>query len=202
MGKRSDFERVDRDFYPTPAPPVHDLAPYLSDVRGYVEPCAGDGQLIVHMESLGHQCTFAADLSPVGSMYGIAVEMDALDLTEHHCIAATHIITNPPWPAKFGRGEPTLGLIRHWSKLRPTWLLLAADFAHNGYAAEVLAYCDLIVPVGRVKWIEDSRFTGKDNAAWYRFDQRTYSAEVPAYTRFAARGVRRKVFASDIEDLL
>lgn len=202
MGKRSDFERVDRDFYPTPAAPVLDLAPYLSDVQGYVEPCAGDGQLVERLEGLGHLCTFAADLSPVGSMYGIATEMDALDLTEQHCIAATHIITNPPWPAKSGRGEPTLEMIRRWAALRPTWLLLSADFAHNGYAAEVLAYCDLIVPVGRVKWIADSRFTGKDNAAWYRFDRRRYSAESPAHTRFAARGERRAVYASEIEDLL
>ena len=28
-----------------------------------------------------------------------------------------------------------------------------------------------IVSVGRVKWIAGSKFTGKDNAAWYLFDR-------------------------------
>ena len=34
-----------------------------------------------------------------------------------------------------------------------------------------------IVSVGRVKWIEDSPFTGKDNCCWYLFDARE---EAPA----------------------
>jgi len=28
------------------------------------------------------------------------------------------------------------------------------------------------VAIGRVKWIEGSKFTGKDNAYWYKFDSR------------------------------
>ena len=32
--------------------------------------------------------------------------------------------------------------------------------------------CSDIVPIGRVKWIEGSKDTGKDDHAWYRFDLR------------------------------
>ena len=33
-----------------------------------------------------------------------------------------------------------------------------------------MTYCRSIVSVGRVKWIEDSKGTGKDNCCWYLFD--------------------------------
>ena len=52
---------------------------------------------------------------------------------------------------------------------RPTWLLFDADWAHTKQARPYLKYCDKIVSVGRVKWIPDSKMTGKDNCAWYLF---------------------------------
>jgi hypothetical protein len=33
-----------------------------------------------------------------------------------------------------------------------------------------MASCSDIVAIGRVKWTEGSKHTGKDNYAWYRFD--------------------------------
>jgi hypothetical protein len=39
------------------------------------------------------------------------------------------------------------------------------------------------VAIGRVKWIEDSKFTGKDNACWYLFDKNEMSG-----TQFYGRG--------------
>jgi hypothetical protein len=42
MGKRSDFARVPRDFYPTPAEAVAPLVPHLRRGCLYSEPCAGD----------------------------------------------------------------------------------------------------------------------------------------------------------------
>ena len=52
----------------------------------------------------------------------------------------------------------------------PTWLLFDADWAHTRQSAQLIRHCSTIVPIGRVRWISDSPFTGKDNAAWYRFD--------------------------------
>ena len=53
MGKRSNFERIPRDFYPTPLKAVPPLIPYLQGIRSFAEPCAGDGALVRHLESSG-----------------------------------------------------------------------------------------------------------------------------------------------------
>lgn len=62
MGKRSDFERNPRDYYQTPYEAVIPLLPHLvapHSARGYVanfvEPCAGDGRLVRHLEKHGHR---------------------------------------------------------------------------------------------------------------------------------------------------
>jgi hypothetical protein len=197
VGKRSDFERVERDFYPTPFSAVVPLSAHLTDVRGFAEPCCGDGQLIASLESLGHNCNFASDISPEGDAFWFAHTRNGLSLEKRELVGCSHIITNPPWPAKHGRGEPTLGLIRHFSKLRPTWLLLSADFAHHGYANEVLAYCAKIVSIGRVKWIEGSENTGKDNCAWYLFD-----AKYTGKPAFYGRDATAPVYGGDLKELL
>ena len=48
MGKRSDFERIPRDLYPTPAKAVQPLIPYLraAGIRNFAEPCCGNGDLV------------------------------------------------------------------------------------------------------------------------------------------------------------
>ena len=63
-------------------------------------------------------------------------------------------------------------LIDHFARIRPTWLLLDSDWAQTKQSAPFLPSCSDIVPIGRVKWIEGSRSTGKDNHAWFRFDAR------------------------------
>ena len=64
------------------------------------------------------------------------------------------------------------GLIAHFQNIAPTWLLLDADWKQTRQAAPYLPHCSDIVAIGRVKWIEGSKYTGKDNACWYRFDAR------------------------------
>ena len=41
-----------------------------------------------------------------------------------------------------------------------------------------MPHCSDIMTIGRVKWIEGSKYTGKDNHAWYRFDIRHKSGPV------------------------
>ena len=53
MGKRSDFERVPRDYYPTPYDAVKPLLPHLPENFTFAEPCAGDGRLIQHLKNHG-----------------------------------------------------------------------------------------------------------------------------------------------------
>jgi hypothetical protein len=198
MGKRSDFERIERDFYPTPSAPIHALTPWLGFVDGFCEPCVGAGALADVLVGLGHRLVLATDPEATGPASDYALPLSYAEIEESDCRNFSHFITNPPWPAARGRGEPTLSLIRHLANLRPTWLLLSADFAHNAYAAEVMAYCLMIVAVGRVKWIEDSEHVGKDNVAWYLFDR--HALRRP--TIFIPRRKVRVTYAHDIERML
>jgi hypothetical protein len=164
MGKRSNFERREADFYPTPRAAVVPLIPHLrgSGIRTFAEPCAGDGALVRHLESFGLRCVYSGD---------IRNGQDALALDDYN--AADVIITNPPWSRDLMHR-----LIAHFQNIRPTWLLLDADWAHTKQAAPFLPHVSDIVAIGRVKWFEGSQHTGKDNCAWYRFDIRHTSRPV------------------------
>jgi len=166
MGKRSDFERVNKDFYPTPLPALLPLLPHLSSSVRFCEPCVGDGHLARHLESFGHQCVASSD-----------IERDVRLLTESDINNADYIITNPPWERKILHPA----IIRCCS-IRPTWFLFDADWMHTHQAADYLDLCAAIVSVGRVKWIENSPHTGKDNCCWYLFDA-NHKAEPKFYRR-------------------
>ena len=64
MGKRSDFERIPRDFYPTPYSAVEPLLPHLPESFTFAEPCAGDGRLINHLTKNGGDVRYAFDIEP------------------------------------------------------------------------------------------------------------------------------------------
>lgn len=159
MGKRSDFERRDRDFYPTPYEAVVPLLPHLSPRTRFCEPCAGNGALLDHLEKHGHECARARDIHP---------QRD--DIEEKNALTTLTgnidcFITNPPW----GWGILDL-LITFLSDQHPTWLLLNADLPHNKRMARHMARCVKIVSVGRVSWMGNGK-KGFENCAWYLFDK-------------------------------
>ena len=158
MGKRSSFERRPADFYPTPKAAVVPLIPYVraNGIRTFAEPCVGDGDLVRHLESFGLRSVYAGD---------IRTGQDALALDSYGPVDA--IITNPPYTRNLMHR-----LIEHFQRIAPTWLLLETDWVSTLQAVPYLGHCSDIVAIGRVKWIEDSKHTGKDNHAWYRFDAR------------------------------
>lgn len=158
MGKRSDFERVPRDFYPTPYEAVIPLLPHLPPAIEYAEPCAGDGALIRHLALAGHICVDACDIEPRSH------DIDTDDATEVCAADARFYITNPPWDRKVLHP-----VIINLSDQRPTWLLFDADWMHTKQAAPFMDRLRAVVSVGRVKWIPDSKMTGKDNCCWYLF---------------------------------
>jgi hypothetical protein len=166
MGKRSSFDRIPRDFYPTPAEAVVPLLPHLPANSRYVEPCAGNGALIGALSDDGHHCLFACDIEPQNEWITRA---DALTI---EWTAAPMFITNPPWSR-----DVLHPLIERLSRFAPTWLLFDADWMHTRQSAPFMPYLHKIVSVGRVKWIPDSKMTGKDNCCWYLFDQ---TSEAPA----------------------
>jgi hypothetical protein len=162
MGKRSDFARRPMDAYQTIDPrAVAALVPFLGGIKAFAEPCCGAGHLIMELIEVGLQCVWHSDI-----MDG-DVPIDAMVLRDWHLNNADAIITNPPWT------RPILHpMIRHFQSLKPTWLLFDADWAHTKQAAPFLPQCSHIVSVGRLRWIPDTKQTGKDNCAWYRFDAR------------------------------
>jgi hypothetical protein len=176
MGKRSNFERVPRDFYPTPAEAVVPLLRHLLPGTVFLEPCAGNGTLIDHLQRAGHRCTYGVDIAP---QWPIVREGDATTF-KYNMGGATCFITNPPRDRKVLHP-----LIVNLSDQAPAWLLFDADWSHTRQAAPYMPRLRRIVSVGRVKWIPDSPFTGKDNCAWHLFDK-PGNAIVAFYGREAA----------------
>ena len=170
VGKRTVTPKPRRanDAYFTPPEAVAPLIPHLTGVRRFVEPCAGDGALVRALTSYGLRCARASDIAPAPIPTGapkLAIcEVDALECERLPQVRADAIITNPPYTR-----DVMHALIERFLGILPTWVLLEADWAYTGQAADLLARCSDIVPIGRVKWIEGSDNTGKDNFAWYRF---------------------------------
>ncbi len=175
MGKRSDFTRVERDYYPTPLAAVEPLIDHLPyGVFTYVEPCAGDGRLVNHISELTQGsgvCVSKSDIEPKADHIA---QHDALSLLGY---GSDFCITNPPWDRKFLHP-----FIEWYTTQMPTWLLFDADWMHTKQSAVYMTYCKRVVSVGRVKWIEGSKSVGKDNCCWYLFD---YEHEGP--TEFYGR---------------
>ena len=116
---RNRFERSPRDFYKTPLVSVKPLIPYLraAGVCDFAEPCAGQGDLIRHLESSGFRCVYRGDL---------ATGQDALDILRF----PAPVITNTPYSRPI-----LLRLLEHFIQTAPSvYLILPADFAHVAYA--------------------------------------------------------------------
>lgn len=185
MAKRSNFARRKNDEYETIDPrAVRALMPYLINVHTFAEPCCGHGLLIDELERHDLVCKMRGDIQMGSSFDGRWVShRDVAD-----CDA---IITNPPWTRQLLHP-----LIRHFMLLKPTWLLFDSDWAFNKHASPYLPQCSDIVAVGRLRWIEGTTNTGKDNVSWYRFWHKHYGP-----TRFHGREMKsghRKTNRSDI----
>ena len=103
---------------------------------------------------------WASDIEP--QLHGIAAN-DFSKIGNFEVLESAFIITNPPWDRKILHP-----MIKHFYSLRPTWLLFDADWPHTKQSSEYMKKCSKIVSVGRIKWFGD--MTGKDNCAWYLFE--------------------------------
>ncbi len=123
MGKRSDFPRRARDDYRTTDPRAFPpLAPHWQESRRM------PSRVVVTRPSarskpLGLRCTYFSDL-PDGD--------DALDLTAERLNGAEVVITNPPWSRAVLHP-----MIEHFQRLKPTFLLFDADWAHTRQSAPI-----------------------------------------------------------------
>lgn len=177
MGRRSDFERVEKDYYRTfDRRAGKALAPFVDWDILYIEPFAGAGDLIENLNEAGIKyCDFACDIEPKRQDIN---EFDALKLTKEDMKCADAIISNPPW------NRPILHkAIEHFAPMIPTWFLLDANWAFTKQAKPYLdEYCTDIVTIGRLIWIEGTKTAGKDDCCWYRF-----SIDKKEPTRFYGR---------------
>jgi hypothetical protein len=173
MGKRSEFLRIERDNYATPASALGPLLTHLAPGTRYIEPCCGEGALVSHLTAAGHLLYSAHDLPD-----------DDARITRYEVGSGVVFITNPPY---WGQPRDLHPLIVNLSSQAPTWLLMSADWAHNRSSGELVRQrCRLIVSIGRLRWIPDSEFSGKDNCAWYLFEHPSAWGQ----TRFIGREER------------
>ena len=153
MGKRSTFPRVPQDAYSTPAEAVAPLLPHLEPGSRFFEPCAGQGQLIEHLVNAGHICVGRCDLPT-----------DARTWRDLSIESGMHLHNQP--------AVELAGAARHHRQSLQSSAGVVVTRQRLGPHAAVdshLPRLQKIVSVGRLKWIEDSPHTSKDNAAWMLF---------------------------------
>lgn len=165
MGKRSNKgETRPRDYWPTIDPDaVKPLIPFVRGLR-VAEPCAGNGDLAMLLEP-DVKVHLECDIEPQNKYI---VKKNALELTttDMSMFSVDAIVTNPPFTWKLL--QP---LLDHLPTLRPTWLLLPADVAHNKRMGPYMKNCRSFVSVGRLYWVEN-KVKGVDNYAWFEFVDR------------------------------
>lgn len=161
MSKRAgQFARRANDCYDTPAAAVLPLIPHLPRACYFIEPAAGRGDLVDHLEKFGHTCIAKFDIEPRRA----DIERRSA-FSNFKVQPGVMIISNTPW-----QREILHPMIRHLSAIAPFWNLFDADWMHTKQAREFLPMCKKIVSIGRVRWIEGSGMDGKDNCCFYLFD--------------------------------
>lgn len=167
MGKRSNFEKIEKDRYmTTDARAVRPLFEYYAGLTfSYYEPCVGNGDLVRLLR--GYNCVGGSD-----------IELDART-TEYDGGYADYFVTNPPWTR-----EILHPIIENLRNQLPTWLLFDADWMFTAQSSSYMKYCKTVLPVGRLKWIPGTNTSGKDNCAWYLFvGHQTETVFVPKLER-------------------
>ena len=165
MSKRSNFKKVDKEFYPTTDPKVM-VPKFVSSIEGktYAEPCYGEGDLEDMLMDVA-TCKWRSDIR---NTVATSEEMDALEVTPYDVRECDLIITNPPFSKNV-----LLPLIDHFISLKPTWLLLPADYMHNLYFSPYMSKCSRVVSIGRVCWFpeEGKKVSSTDNFCWYFWEK-------------------------------
>ena len=169
MAKRTEkqFERIPRDYYPTPLEGVLTLLPHLDPHTRFIEPCAGGGHLAEHLMRAGH--------NPI-ALYDVNGIFPYADARTHKYDDPPMFITNPPWTR-----ELLHPIITNLSDQAPTWLLFQSDWLYTKQAIPFYSRIVSHVSAGRIEWFKgdpESTGPGKDNATWYLFDAPNHKRKV------------------------
>lgn len=167
MGKRSDFERVERNFYRTfDRRAGKALLPHIDGVQSYIEPFAGRGDLVDQMTELDKLCKWQSDMEPQreGIVTLDCLNQGAIDHIKHETDCRL-IITNPPWERKYF--HPALDLFTE-NGFKGWWLIDAPWIFNKSSAPYLKKYVTDIVTIGRLKWVENTTMSGKDDCIWIK----------------------------------
>ena len=119
-------------------------------------PRGPSGSLALHLDELGDlACIVDGDL-----VHG----SDARDWVREDYGDVDAVITNPPW-------TPDIMAEIMWMQSRfvPAWFLIYSDWLFTRQSAQLMRdRCTDIVPIGRLKWIPDTKSVGFDNCCWVR----------------------------------
>lgn len=176
MGKRSEFPKIEKDAYmTTDLRAVRPLLDYYGESHfpfHYYEPCVGNGDLV---NLLGRDnCVGSSD-----------DERDAR--TEKYETTAKYFVTNPPWTV-----DLLHPIIENLRMQKPTWLLFYSDWMFTAQSSPYMKFCRVVLPIGRLVWIPGTTVSGKDNCAWYLFEEHeTYTTFIPKLPSLG-RGKRNK----------
>lgn len=170
MGKRSDFQRVAKDYYRTFDPKAGNaILPHIGENYTYAEPFCGRGDLIKQLKG---KCEYASDIQPEHEFNetGLTFHEKSYNMvTDADLQGCDLVISNPPW------SRPILhDSIEFFASKKPTWFLFDANWMFTKQSGYYLnKYCVKIVRIGRMQWIEDTsgkpKMQAKDDACWYFF---------------------------------
>jgi hypothetical protein len=170
--RRPNLPPRERDEWSTPLRAVVPLLKFLDPDTKFIEPCAGPGELIGHLEQAGHRCIGSYDLPTDARTTSYAIEPGAI------------FITNVPWRRQFGMND----IISNLSDQAPLWALIYADWLFTSRALPLLPRLRAIVVIGRVMWVPNSESSGMENSCWCLFER----PDVQAKVRFVGRASFRR----------
>jgi len=159
MTKRAagKFKLVPNQYYPTPDKAIDPLIPHLvrEGIKTFVEPCYGQGHIVDYLESKGFKCVRKGDITE---------GEDARGWKRADFVGANVSITNTPWS-----NDLMQEIMLVQTQYLPGWFLVNSDWIFTKQSGSIMeSRCTDIVPIGRVKWLPDSKSVGFDNCCWVR----------------------------------
>jgi predicted RNA methylase len=177
VGKHeTGYERVERDYYPTPPWPVEALAEHIRFTgKRLWEPAAGDGRMSETLKALGAASVYSSDIEDRGYA-GLDAVSDFLTASPPEKIDG--ITTNPPYGQDNKTAEQFVkrGLVHVTNSGGGLLiLLLPSDFDAAKSRHDLFADCSnfvaKVVLTRRVRWFDpppgEKKKSPKENHAWY-----------------------------------
>lgn len=165
MSKRSDFDKVPKDFYPSTDKKIL-VEGFVKEVRDktYAEPCWGEGDLEDLLRGVA-TCGWRSDIRDTSPF---SKQMAGTQVTPYDIRNCDLLVSNPPFTR-----QVLLPLIDHFVTLKPTWLLLPAGFMNNIYFGPYMKKCSKVVSIGRICWfpVNGKRVASTDDFCWYYWEE-------------------------------